>query len=165
MHRGKLFAVLALLAVWLGAGMSAHASSVLGEWQLVEQSYGKGTANQIDPDAEPLKLTLYRSGAELEGRLHVGANRDGESWPRLVAGDSRAVRITDKRLSEPEDQVSVIYQVDPSPGDDLVLQVSETYRLSEDGASLTGEVTIEFIRKGIQKGSYTLHRRFERRSQ
>jgi hypothetical protein len=44
----------------------------------------------------------------------------------------------------------------------LVLEVVEEYRVAEGGRYLEGSVRVAFVRDGEARGSYVLHRRFER---
>jgi hypothetical protein len=72
------------------------------------------------------------------------------------------VHVEEQRFSVAGDRVFARYRVDPSPGDDLVLVVTEEYSVVEDGEALVGTVRVEFRRDGEDRGSYLLHRRFER---
>ncbi len=155
----------AVVACLVLATPVAHAQSVLGEWKLVEQTYGDGKSNLVAPSAPGVRLELFREGTRIQGRISGGGRGAADmSWPRLVADDSRAIHVEEKRLSTPEDQVLVRYRVDPSPGDDLILEVTEEYRVVDDGRALVGTVRVEFRRDGKERGSYVLHRRFERTS-
>ena len=46
--------------------------------------------------------------------------------------------------------------------DEGTSEIVEEYRVSEDGKALTGTVTVSRIRGGEPRGSFVLHRRFER---
>ncbi|MCP3980912.1 MAG: hypothetical protein GY716_16540 [bacterium] len=152
-----------LLVVLVLFGSSAHAATVIGEWTLVEQTYGEGKSNLVDEDAAPLRLEFFRQGHEVHGKLRVGAGDESvHSWPRLVADSSRGVDIEERRVSAGEDRIVTRYRVDPSPGDDLFLEVTEDYQVVEGGAALIGTVRVRFERHGKDKGSYVLHRRLER---
>lgn len=60
------------------------------------------------------------------------------------------------------DRVRVEYDFEPNPDDDLVLEIVEEYRVVDDGRALEGRVRVAFVRAGEPRGSYVLHRRFER---
>ena len=168
MHRSfhKIARLLLVGVVALTLSQATFGASVLGEWKLVEQSYGKGTANTVRADEPALHLAFARQGANVRGTLRMGTLQVSEyEWPRVVRDDSREISVLEKTLSENEDSIVARYRVEPSPGDDLVLFITESYRLSEDGSSLVGTVLVEFNRHGEDRGSYILHRRFEREAQ
>ncbi len=163
--RPLMSVAVACVACLVLAISSAHAQSVLGKWKLVEQTYGEGKSNLVARSAPEVRLEFFRQGPQIQGRISGSGRGAAElSWPRLVADDSRAVHVEEKRLSTPEDSVLVRYRVDPSPGDDLVLEVTEEYRVVDDGQALVGTVRVQFRRGGKDRGSYVLHRRFERQS-
>ena len=54
------------------------------------------------------------------------------------------------------------YVVAPSEGDGLLLEVDEAYALKPGGEALSGIVKVVFRQGAETRGSYTLHRRFER---
>jgi hypothetical protein len=151
----------ALLAFWPVAVLCAD--SVEGRWILVEQHYGKGRSD-LAPAEQPVKLRFAREGGELVGRIWVG---DDESkavgWPAMaVRGEPVPARVRARSDSSQLDRVRVEYSVEPSPGDGLVLEIVEEYRLVDDGRALEGSVRVAFVRGGEPRGSYVLHRRFER---
>lgn len=155
--------LLATLLALCVCGSVVEAQTVLGEWKLVEQSYGEGQANLIAEEAQQLRIIFVRQGAEIQGRIRTAGGDDpGLPWPRLVSDVARTVHVEEKRFSAKQDRVRARYRVDPSPGDDLVLIVTEEYSVVEGGAALVGTVRVEFERDGQDRGSYLLHRRFER---
>ena len=74
------------------------------------------------------------------------------------------LEVLDRTVAPAGDGVRVHYRARPAadPRDDLVLDVVEDYRVTEDGAFLTGTINVEFLRDGAKRGSYVLSRRFER---
>lgn len=159
----RAFALLAIVAL-LATG--AQAADVLGEWKLVEQSYGKGQANLVDPSEPALHVAFARNGGNVQGSVRVGSQREQSySWPSVANDGSRTIQIEEIRLRSNDQQIFARYKVDPSPGDDLVLRITESYELSPAGDTLTGTVLVEFIRDGNDRGSYTMHRTFERQAQ
>jgi hypothetical protein len=130
---------------------------------LVEQTYGEGAANQVAEAAGPLRLGFERQGAQIQGRIRAGDDdAQAHSWPRLFADASRRIDVEEQRYSIAGDRVRARYRVDPAPGDDLVLVVTEEYSVVEKGRALVGTVRVEFQRDGKERGSYVLRRRFER---
>lgn len=140
------------------------ARSVLGgAWTLVEQTYGDGGANQIRADEPPVRLAFERSGGSLVGTIRAGdARAAAVAWPNLTPDGARSVEVQARELGAREERVYARYRVAPAPGDDLWLVVTEDYRLIENGRALAGTVLVEFERHGEPRGSYVLHRRFER---
>ena len=154
---GLLPSVLALVA------LAAPPSSPEGLWTLVHQSYGRGEANLAEPD-RPLRLELTREGAGLSARIWVGDDiAEARSWPAWVV-EGRALPLEIKRRDSDSaaGTVSVRYQVRPSEAGELVLDVVEAYHLDEESKELVGTVTVTFLAGGEKRGSYVLHRRFER---
>ena len=135
-------------------------STIEGRWRLVEQTYGSGQANRADSDA-PLHLEFHREAGRLIGRSWFGAG-DAARWPSLPVGESRALSV--ERVDVARDEASVLahYRVEPAPGDDATLEITEEYRVTEGGSVLSGRVTVAVSRGGEPGGSYVLHRKFKR---
>jgi hypothetical protein len=133
-----------------------------GEWVLVEQTYGRGQANLADTD-EPLRLELYRDTNELRGRMWRGDQRSQRrDWPAVVADDrTLPVEVTSRREDPTARSAEVRYRVRPAD-DGLILEVLETYRIEPGTDQLVGRVEVTFRLGGDERGSYVLHRRFER---
>ena len=152
-----------LLATAPASAAGASSGSVEGRWILVEQHYGEGRSN-LAPDEQPVKLEFVHEGGRLTGRVWAGAaEAEAVPWPAPpVRGESVQPRVRDFSSSPQLDRVRVEYSVEPSPGDGLVLEVVEEYRLIDDGKALEGSVRVAFVRDGEPRGSFVLHRRFER---
>jgi hypothetical protein len=156
-------AVWTVVALALGAA-SAEGGTLEGRWRLVEQRYGSGAANLIDLQADaPLHLEFLRQAGGLRGRLWHERADEAVDWPAAVpAFELRSVHLDELVVDPAETAVRTSYRVDPAPGDDLVLEVQESYRVVEGGRALVGDVTVAFRVDGRPRGSYVLHRRFER---
>ncbi len=148
-----------------GGRAPANRPGLEGRWVLVEQGYGKGHTDLTDAD-RPLWLEVLRADGELAARIQHGDDAAGKrDWPAWVAGDE-PLPATVRRRSLDADRgvLEARYEVRPSAGDDVVLEVTESYRLVEDGTALVGSVEVKFVSgsTGEAKGSYILTRRFER---
>jgi len=152
-----------LLAAGLAPAARAGNGTAEGRWVLVEQHYGKGSSN-LAPDEQPVKIEFVHEGGRLTGRVWAGAaEAEALPWPVApVRGESPRPRVHDYFSSPRLDEVRVEYSVEPSPGDGLVLEVVEEYRVVDEGKALEGSVRVAFVRDGQPRGSYVLHRRFER---
>jgi hypothetical protein len=141
----------------------AVAEPVEGRFRLVEQRYERGGSNLASQEL-PVRVEFRRGSGVLAGRIWAG---DGEGsalpWPAIV-GSAGPVRVegVEVRDDVSAGEVSARYRVGPSPGDDLVLEISETYRLVEGGRALEGTMTVRFGGGASNRGGFTLHRRFER---
>jgi hypothetical protein len=144
----------------------AAAGPLEGRWILTEQSYGEGRTDLAS--GEPLVLELYRQGERTEGRILAGEAASGaapqaHTWPIWIAeGRVLPGRILEREIDPALGVVRARYEVKPSEGDDLVLEVQEEYLLEEGGSALVGTVKIQFRAGDEARGGYTLHRRFER---
>jgi hypothetical protein len=152
-----LAAALALLPALAGG------ESLEGRWKLVEQNYGKGKMNLADLEA-PVLLEFNRD-------LHGGGARiwtSGDetrplSWPAYVADRGPLpVELITVSADPSSDGAYTRYRVKPSPTDDLVLLIVEEYAVTEDGDALVGSATVTFTVGEEERGSFVLHRRFER---
>ena len=155
---GLLLSFLPLVA------LAAPPSFPEGLWTLVHQSYGRGDANLAEPD-RPLRLEFIREGAGLSARTWVGDERaEARSWPAWVA-EGKALPLEIKRwdVESAAGTVTVRYQVRPSESGKTILDVVEAYHLDKESRELVGTVTVTFLADGEKRGSYVLHRRFERR--
>lgn len=154
--------VLALLAAaWSAPALSA--GSLEGRWVLVEQHYGEGRSN-LAPDEEPVKLEFLHEGGRLAGRIWTGAaEAEAVPWPAAPGKEGPVPPRVRSFSSSPRlDSVRAEYSVEPAPGNDLVLEIVEEYRVVDEGRALEGSVRVSFVRAGEPRGSYVLHRRFER---
>ncbi len=151
---------LALAALVVAAASAG--GTIEGRWRLVEQSYGAGRANLADRDT-PLRIEFRREGGRLVGRTWIdGANGAVLRWPALPGGPT--VEVLEIDLARDEGQVRARYRTESAPGEEGSLEIVESYRVSEDGGTLSGSVSVTLLRgDGWESGgSYTLHRRFVR---
>jgi hypothetical protein len=147
----------------LGIGV-AGAGPLEGRWLLVEQTYGSGSSNLVE-DEKPLRLEFFREGNHLAARAWFGDGSGGLlQWPSLLTGDGAEVRLEEIVIAPSEDRVRARYRTEPAPGEETGLEIVEEYRVSDDGKTLIGTVTVSLVRAGEPGGSYVLHRRFERES-
>jgi len=161
----RYIAILGIALVGLcGSAQVLAAGTLEGRWELVEQHYGEGKANQA-PREEPVWLEFSHDGEKLNASIWAGTSRSqAVPWPALAIGDDRRpVRVEETSTGPLLDRIRAVYTVEPAPGDGTVLEIVETYRLADDGKALEGTVTVSFFRDGKPRGSYVLHRRFERR--
>jgi hypothetical protein len=145
------------------AVLAAPAPFPEGLWTLVHQSYGRGEANLAEAD-RPLRLEFAREGAALSARIWVGdARAEARSWPAwVVEGEAFPLEIKRWDVESATGTVTVRYQVQPSAAGKTILDVVETYHLDKESQALVGTVTVTFLADGEKRGSYVLHRRFER---
>jgi hypothetical protein len=146
------------------AALAAPPSSIEGRWTLVHQSYGRGDANLAETD-RPLRLEFAREGAGLSARIWVGDERaEARSWPAwVVEGEALPLEIKQWDVESAAGTVTARYQVQPSQSGKTILDVVEAYHLDKESQELVGAVTVTFLADGEKRGSYVLHRRFERR--
>lgn len=161
-----------LAAVFLAACLAAAAAPVRAEappgglegtWTLVEQTYGKGGSSLVEGD-EPIRLRVSRA----EGVFQVWIFRGDDSaaaiaWPAMVV-NGRELRATARsvNIDAGASAIHAHYEVVPVEGEDLVLEIDESYALSPDGNSLAGTVDVKFKGGVTNRGGYVLHRRFTR---
>ena len=165
MNRQSMIAVVgisALLALPPGR-IGADPPSLEGRWILVEQNYGKGKSNLVDAD-QPLCLEFSRKDNRMSGKAWRENNPDRKwDWPAWIA-DERALPLEVFERVEDRSRGTILlrYRVQPSEAGDMVLEVEESYRVEEQGTALVGQVKVTFQTTEGERGSYTLHRRFER---
>lgn len=153
------------LTIAFVAAMAALApvqAGVEGRWVLTEQTYQDGGRN-LAPDEEPLRLELASGPAGPSGRLWVGgAEAESLPWPS-IAVEGRPLLLTVRSLGRTAGGgVTVAYSAVPAEGDDLVLEIRETYELGDSEAVLLGTIEVRFTGGESHRGGYTLHRRFTR---
>jgi hypothetical protein len=78
-------------------------------------------------------------------------------------GVLRPVVLEEQEVGDRFDSVRVRYRVAPLPPDDRGLRILESYRLAEGGRALIGIVRVTALEGETERGSYVIHRRFERR--
>ncbi len=156
-RKSWIFAVAALTVA--AAGPLEGADSLEGRWLLEKQSYGSGKANQAHVD-KPLRMEFYREGETLAGRIWFGERgADSVPWPSLMQEPVRSEEVV---VSPAEDRVRARYRTESAPGEDVVLEITEEYRVTDGGTALSGTVTVAVLRGGKPGGSYVLQRRFRR---
>jgi len=160
MQRRRLCGLsIAGLAVW----SSLEAASPLGRWRLDEQRYEGGSANLAVAE-EPLHLEFAQALTGLEARIWAGGRAESAMpWPTFLSDAGPVpVEIVEKSIDLGSGSIFARYRVRPSPTDDLVLEVTERYLVSEDGKSLAGEMRVAFTGGQTHRGGFVLHRRFGR---
>ena len=140
------------------------AASLEGEWDLVEQHYGTGRANLLDQE-EPLSLEIQMSDGRLMVKIRVsGDNPAIYDWPALPnEAGPLPVTIEERKEDLQKGSITVRYRVKPAPEDELILSVFEEYSITEDGNALVGKMEVTFMLGEAKRGSFVLHRRFERK--
>lgn len=157
LHR-QVASIAALAALFSLAAVPV--GTLQGQWKLVEQRRGEKTANNASTE-NPVRLEFLVLGGKLQGRIWAGDDRNASlPWPAMMA-DSGPVRVELKELSiDPRTQrARTSYVVKPSGTGGETLEIVEAYALADDGRYLTGTVTVTDV---ASRGTYTLHRRFER---
>ena len=151
------------VAVFLCVLLPAQAGSLEGRWRLVEETYGAGQRNLVREEASQT-IEFVREGTQLEGRTRIGPGMpELRDWPSFVIGETAAPLTVHEKLIRPgEDGIRVRYEVAAFRDDDMRLDVVEEYSLSDDGRSMTGTVTVTFLRGSESRGSFVLHRKFEK---
>ncbi len=158
--KSRIRSILAVAVLSVAAAGPVNGADTLeGRWLLEKQSYGSGRSNQAQPD-KPLLIEFYREGEGLAGRIWFGG-RSGESvrWPSLGQAPVRSEEVV---VSPAEDRVRVRYRTESAPEAEVVLEVTEEYRVTDGGAALSGTVTVAVLRGGKPAGSYVLQRRFRK---
>jgi len=140
-----------------------QAATLEGRWKLVEQRYGSGRANLAAPEA-PVRLEFYLAESRLAGRIWAqGSSSKPLPWPSFLSEHGPLpVEVRQLFIGAGSDLARARYRVQLSEKDDEVLEVTEEYRVAEGGRALVGTVTLASPAEGKSRGSYVLHRRFER---
>ena len=143
---------------------SSLSSPLKGKWMLVHQSYGKGSANLANIE-KPVYLEFSYEGNAISTKIWAGEDKSQAlRWP-ITANDQGPLpsEIIELKLDDTNGTVYAHYHVKPSPKDDLILDIHEDYRIAEEGEALIGKMEVTFVSGESKRGSYTLHRRFERK--
>jgi hypothetical protein len=133
--------------------------SLAGEWRLVEQYYGTGQRNFVEP-SEPYRLSLRLDGGRIAGTATLSER--SAAWPAYFGPDGPRP-LQDVTVTPDADGLGVraTFRVTPPPGDDTWLFVTETLRAGPDG-KLAATMTVEFERMGERRGAFTWRRVFVR---
>ena len=120
------------LAGLCGSTPGLAAGTLEGRWELVEQHYGEGRANQA-PREEPVWLEFSHDGEKLNASIWVGTSRaQAVPWPALAGDEAQlTVRVEESSASPLLDRIRAVYTVEPAPGDSTVLEVVEVYQLAD----------------------------------
>jgi len=143
--------------------VAASGETVAGRWRLVEQTFGRGKAELVGgPPA--LHLEFSRVAGAVAGKVWTsGREAHAVEWPSLFADHEPApVRVVERAGSESGDRVLARYEARDPADAQATLEITEDYRLVEDGAALVGTVTVRLRHDGRDAGEYVLRRRFER---
>lgn len=148
---------------WLALALGAHAAGIDGRWKLVEQRYESGISNLAAPDL-PVHLEFSRSGGVLSARIWGGDDPDrAVSWPAFATDAGPiAVDVVERQEDAATGSVTARYRVRPSPDDDLILDITESYALADGGAALEGTMQVRFTGGRTNRGGFTLYRRYAR---
>jgi hypothetical protein len=163
-RRTSRIACASLLALTLPVIVGAGPTALEGEYRLVDQRYGDGGANLVEDEAS-VRIRIERSAAGAVATLTAGGSAP-HPWPAFVTdGGALAIEMIERRDDEAACALHARYRVRPS--DDLTLEIVEDYRCAEGGKALVGTYTASFLARDADgglspRGSYTLHRRFER---
>jgi len=141
----------ALVAALVGG--PAAAGTLEGRWVLVEETYGAGGLD-LSHQKPRQTIEFVRERGALVGRATMGEDARLQAWPPET-GDAQV------SFSPHENGVRVRYRT-PENDDQFRLDIVEEYRVSGDGRELSGTMKVTFLRAGEERGSFVLHRRFER---
>jgi len=161
--RAAVVAAAALTAIVAATPVASLGATVDGLWRLVEQSPGAGRTRSAagTPD---LRLALSRAGSQVHGEVWIAGREESRvAWPTLFHADEPTpVRVTARSVSGEGDHVVTRYEVADPEDPARLLEITEDYRVTEDGSTLVGQVTVRLRQDGRSAGQYVLHRRFER---
>jgi len=166
MKKLALTLVLAVLVMVQPALASDLPGSIEGQWTLVHQTYGEGDWNLAGLD-RPVHLEILLARGAPQVRIWAGADKAAAlPWPAWVADtEPRPLTLMERTLDPAAGLLRARYRITPTDSNDgLVLEIEENYKVTRDGAVdvMIGKLIVRFIREGKPRGSYVLHRRFER---
>lgn len=159
----RVFCCFALAMTALAASPRASAATIEGRWKLVEQHYAQGGSNLAFHEV-PVRLEFVREGAGWAARIWAGDDRSKAfSWPAFATDDGPVpVEVLERAQDPLLSSITVRYRAHPSPTDDLVLDITESYAVSASGKDLEGTMTVRFTGGTTNRGGFVLRRRFER---
>lgn len=139
-----------------------------GQWILVKQTYGQGDHNLAGSE-RPVRMEINLSQGAPQVRIWAGENQaDQLPWPAWVAdGGPRPLTVLERVLDPAAGLLRARYRITPPDSDgedDFFVEVDENYKVVREGTNdvMKGDLIVRFIRQGEPRGSYVLHRRFER---
>jgi hypothetical protein len=157
MRHGIPLLLLVLASLPLGA--ADPSDDLAGTWRLVEQTYGDG-ANNLADSTRPLYVEWSRGPSGWAGKIRAGEGAPVD-WPAF-ANDAGLLPVEVVELGPgPDGGVRAVYRVRPAADDPLVLRIEEAYALDPSG-DLRGTLRVRFTTPDGERGSFVLHRRFER---
>lgn len=164
MSRRWLPGGLALVAAALLAGAApAGRPTIEGVWSLSDQARGE-RGEGAAPPFRPLTLELTRQGPGLAARVWLDGAQGPLPWPAFSSeGVLRPLVLEEQEVGGAFDSIRVRYRIEPLPPDGRGLRILESYRLTEAGRALIGIVRVTALEGETERGSYVIHRRFERR--
>ena len=151
-----------LLLLLLGSA-DLGAASIEGRWRLTDQHYGSGASN-LAPTERPLRLEFFRDASGLAGRIWpADPSAPPFPWPSFVAEGVPLPVLVEEMLVDPKlERIRIRYRVSPASSDGREILVAEEYHAVRGGRELEGSVKITALEGGKDRGSYVIHRRFER---
>ena len=151
-------AVLLALPCVFSLGL-ATTGGLAGRWKLVEQRY-EGGGDNFARGAPGFVLEFTDDGVSAAGRVRfAGWEAAWPVWPAPYGpAHASAASISVDRARA---AIRSSYRVDPAPGDDTFLVVTESCAVRDDDR-LGCEVRVQFERAGVTAGGFTWHRVFVR---
>lgn len=157
--------------IWSSAlGAKTEALSLEGKWILINQRYGQGNANLANIE-KPVYLEFTYIGSQLHGKIWAESDQsetltEALSWPAFVNDNGLVpVEVIKIVIDNISGTAYAHYRVKPSSNDDLILDILEQYQITEQGKALKGEMKVSLKQGETNRGSFVLHRRFERKDQ
>lgn len=158
---GRLARSLSVIAVLATLALPSwtETPSIEGRWVLVEQTYGQGATN-LAPRAPALHLDVA-TGLDAPRVLVWTGEQEARPWPAVPADGTPAVlEVLAKDVHA--DGLHSEYRLSPPSGIGWTLDMTESYALDPDSGELVGKLSVSMSREGEPRGSFVLHRRFER---
>jgi hypothetical protein len=166
MKKLALTLVLAVSVLVLPVFASGLPGSLEGQWTLVRQTYGEGEQNLAGLD-RPVHLEILPAQGSPQVKVWAGADKASAlSWPAWIADAGPGpLTVLERTIDPVAGLLRARYQITPAGSkENFVLEIEEQYKIMREGAVdvMVGKLIVQFIREGKPRGSYVLHRRFER---